>query len=86
MSEPIARRCFTSDINGASCTSYAIRIIFDDVACLEDSLDGASLDIELGITEAIPPVAIGPVSQALLDEQQIIIVIIIIIIIIIIVP
>ena len=43
----------THDIDGVGGTGNAIWIMFDDVGCLENSLDRAGFDIELVIAEAV---------------------------------
>lgn len=45
----------THDIDGVDGAGNAVWIIFDDVGCLENSLDRAGFDIELVIAEAVFP-------------------------------
>lgn len=52
----------THDIDGIDGAGNAIWIIFDDVGCLENSLDGAGFDIELVVAEAV--LSICPMASA----------------------
>ena len=45
----------TSNVDSLRVTSQAVWIMSDNICRLEDSLNGASLDVELVIAEAVPP-------------------------------
>ena len=58
----------THDINRVDRAGNAVRIVLDDVGCLENSLDGAGFDIELVIAEAI--LSRCPMSSARYSNRQ----------------
>lgn len=45
----------THDIYGTGRTGETVRIVLEHIGCSEDALNGASLDVELVVAEAVLP-------------------------------